>query len=250
MAKKTIKESIPLFEDNVKDKVKKKKNDNTINKRNTKLGVDISNNKIDNKSRKTSNKVRAVDDDNAKVITKSKSKRSKSTKESKTDRTKSKKSHITDNATIKNAEKSSIKVGRKTSKNNWWDGCDYVWVDGIDHWVSKTAFRNDNNVNPIYTLSNYVQGLDSYWCLRYKPENYMSGFDKMLITANTELKKKYKSWKEISAIPKLKEEFIDKYKDFIDWYILFETAQEYNRTFSDDFKQKHNKKFKIINLIK
>lgn len=248
MAKKTNKEVIPLFEDNIKDKIKK--NDNTINKRNTKLNTDISNNKINNKSRKTVNKVRKVDDDNAKISTKSKSKRSKDIKESKINRTKSKKSDVADITTSKNTEKLTVKVGRKTAKNNWWNGCDYVWVDGIDHWVSKTAFRNDGNNKPIYSLNNYVQGLDSYWCLRYKPNNYISESDKMLTVANNELKKKCKNWKEISIINNLKESFIIKYKNYIEWHILLENAEKNNRTFSEDFKNKFNNKFMIMNLTK
>ena len=70
---------------------------------------------------------------------------------------------------VKKEDKPKVKVGRKDRKHNWWNGCDYVWVDGIDHWVARTAFRNDKNKEPEYTLNNYVQGLDSYWVMRYKP---------------------------------------------------------------------------------
>ena len=192
MSKKTqIQSNIPLFDDNETrsvEKTKSTKNDNTDNKRKSKSN---SNNNVYAPIKENKNSVRKskkVDDDNTKIDAKSKSKRSTDIKGSKTSRTKTESISNTDSSVDKNDKEKLIKTGRKTRKNNWWNGCDYVWVDGIDHWVSKTAFRNDKNTKPVYTLNNYVPGLDSYYCLFiYKPSEQKSKSQKNSETTNKEL---------------------------------------------------------------
>lgn len=246
MKTQSTKKSVELFE------IDKKIKNNDDSSTNRKSGSRKSNNDTSNistkKPRTTSKKIREVDVNNAKINVEPKSKRSKSTKKSKADRTSSKTANETVEQPISKVEK--IKVGRKDRKHNWFNGCDYVWVDGIDHWVSKTAFKNDPNTTPIYTLNNYVQGLDSYYCLHYKCEKFVTDAEKSLVAANLELKKKYKSWHELSANGKLKEKFVEKYKDHILWFIFLKAAEDENIMFSDAFKKKFNDKFRLYNIIK
>ena len=246
MKTQSAKKSIELFEI---DKKTKTNNDSSTNRKSSSRKSNTNTSNISTKKpRAISKKVREVDDNNAKINVEPKSKRSKSTKKSKSDRTSSKTTNKTVEQSIPTVEK--IKVGRRDRKHNWWPGCDYVWVDGIDHWVSKTAFKNDPNTTPIYTLNNYVQGLDSYYCLHYKCEKFVTESEKSLETANLELKKKYKSWRELSANGKLKEKFVEKYKDHILWFIFLKAAEDENIMFSDAFKKKFNDKFRLYNIIK
>ena len=61
----------------------------------------------------------------------------------------------------------------------------------------------------IYTLDNYVQGLDSYWVVHHhKPTLIEFEADKQLHNINIELKKKYKSWNEVSKNYNLSENII------------------------------------------
>lgn len=250
---KKQKESVsnPLFDTDISIK-EKKKNGTKHSKSNSKSSnTDSSNisNKINNKNNK---KVRKLDADSTKVDDKSKSKSTKESNPRSTRRKSTEKSNTT-NTKIESQskiEEKKIKVGRKTSKNNWWNGCDYVWVDGIDHWVAKSAFRNEDKNNPVYTLQNYVQGLDSFWVMRYKPGNFMTESEKALIALNSQLKTKFKNWEEVSKYQKLKEDIIEKYKDHIIWYYLLIESEKNNREFSDKFKKKFSDKFKLYAIIK
>lgn len=229
------------------------KNDNT--KRN-KFSTNTTDTSIVDISSKSSSKngksTRKVDDKSTKINDKSKSKPAEKSKTRTTNRKSTKKSNTTDTEITPklNQDDQKIKVGRRDRKHNWWPGCDYVWVDGIDHWVAKTAFRNEDKNNPVYTLQNYVQGLDSYWVLRYKPETLISESEKALIAINTELKTKFSSWDEVTSYKKLTEELIEKYKDFISWYHLISIATKNNKTFSDKFKKKFADKFRLYEMIK
>lgn len=149
---------------------------------------------------------------------------------------------------IKN-EITPIKVGRKDRKHNWWPNCDYVWVDGIDHWVSKTAFRNENKDKPMYTLENYIKGLDSYWCLRYKPVVQLSKNDEILKNANNELKTQYRTWEELSKNVKLSEAFLKKYKEHIRWSVFINECSRHGREFSEKFKKRFSDKFSMVNFL-
>lgn len=160
-----------------------------------------------------------------------------------------KKSIKSDSAAIDTSEIAPVKVGRKDRKHNWWPNCDYVWVDGIDHWIAKSAFRNEGKDKPVYTLDNYVKGLDSYWCLRYKPVVQLSKNDEILKNANDELKTHYKSWEDLSKNVKLSEAFIKKYKDHIRWTIFIAECNKHNRVFSEKFKTKFSDKFSMVNFL-
>lgn len=225
-------------------------NDTKHNKRNNKSNntnnIDLSN----KDSSKNNKKVRKLDGNSAKINDKSKSKHPKKSKTESINR-KSAKNNVTAHSTIESQQKvNKQKVGRKDRKHNWWEGCDYVWVDGIDHWVSKTAFRNDTKSEPVYTLNNYVQGLDSYWVLRYIPPQQINESVTTLEMLNKELKKKFKSWIEVSEYSKLDEYIIEKYKEHISWYHLLATSNKNNRIFTDKFKHKFIDKFKLYDIIK
>ena len=169
-----------LFDfDNIK--TKKTKKDECGSNTNKSKSVNKSNScdNVDKKSKKSISNIRKstkVNSDTTKVITKSKRSSKKTNERAGKTKSRNNKTEKRIDTTIKPASVKieqpieTKKVGRRDRKHNWWKGCDYVWVDGIDHWVSKTAFRNDNTKNPIYTLQNYVQGLDSYWVMRYIPE--------------------------------------------------------------------------------
>lgn len=126
-----------------------------------------------------------------------------------------------------------------------------VWVEEIGHWVSKSAFTQTDPKKPVYTKDNYVQGLDSYYVMFiYKPiEKDNSHIYENLAKANKTLKRKYKTWKELSEHPNLSEDFVTEYKDYINW-----TAFLYNnstREFSKAFRKKFHEKFLIlVTLIK
>ena len=248
MKKSTNKNSTALFD--IADITIKKinKDDSTTNnKSDSRKSNDNSSNISFKKSSRAVKKVRKVDGDDAKINAESKSKRSKNNKVDKPKRTTDEKYPISIEQPTKDEK---VKVGRRDRKHNWWNGCDYVWVDGIDHWVSKTAFKNDPNSKPIYTLQNYVPGLDSYVCLRYKTNKFITESEKALESANEELRKKYKSWKDLSSNGKLKEKFIEKYKDHILWFTFLEAAENEGIIFSDGFKKKFNDKFRLYNIIK
>lgn len=162
-------------------KTKKTKKDECRSNTNKSKSVSKSNScdNVEKKSKKdsrSSGKSTKVNSNTAKVITKSKGSTKKANEgarktKSRNDKTE-KRIDTTTKSTGGKVEQpiETKKVGRRDRKHNWWKGCDYIWVDGIDHWVSKTAFRNDNPKNPIYTLQNYIQGLDSYWVMRYIPK--------------------------------------------------------------------------------
>lgn len=166
------------FNDIKSNKSKKIKNENFTN--NSDNNVSIINNIIDKKSKKncvSNTKTRKSNSNTTTITNKSKRSTKKTDKETRTSKTRISKSQNGTNKSNKTIteqkqviEKVKPKVGRKDRKHNWWNGCDYVWVDGIDHWVSKSAFRNEKGKESVYSLNNYVQGLDSYWCLRYKPQ--------------------------------------------------------------------------------
>jgi len=166
------------FNDIKSNKSKKIKNENFTN--NSDNNVSIINNIIDKKSKKNcirTSKARKSNSNTTTITNKSKRSTKKTDKETRTSKTRiSKTQKGTDKSNKSITEQKQVienvkpKVGRKDRKHNWWNGCDYVWVDGIDHWVSKSAFRNEKGKEPVYSLNNYVQGLDSYWCLRYKPQ--------------------------------------------------------------------------------
>lgn len=229
------------------------KNDNTKRNKFSTNTIDTSIVDISSKSSsKNSKSVRKVDDKSTKINDKSKSKPTEKSKTRTANRKSTKKSNTTDTEITSklNQDDQKIKVGRRDRKHNWWPGCDYVWVDGIDHWVAKTAFRNDTNSEPVYTLNNYVQGLDSYWVLRYIPPQQINESITTLEMLNKELKKKFKSWIEVSEYSKLDEYIIEKYKEHISWYHLLATSNKNNRIFTDKFKHKFIDKFKLYDIIK
>lgn len=139
-------------------------------------------------------------------------------------------------------------VGRKDWAHNWFDGCDYVWVDGIDHWISKTAFKNEPGKTPIYTLDNYVQGLDSYWVLRYKSD-IVNESTKKLSEANKSINKDYKSWTELSKDPTLTEQFVNAYAEYISILMFVNSCKKANRTLSQNFLKRHKDIIKFIYVI-
>lgn len=156
-----------------------------------------------------------------------------------------------DTELIENSNTESQKkprVGRKDWKHGYMEGLDQVWVDGIDHWVCKTAFRNEANKTPVYTLNNYVQGLDSYWVMRYIPPKVNSRSDDLLENLNNELDKHYKSWEEASKNWKISEEIISRYKDYISWKTFLTEATKHNRKFTAKFQKKFSAKFMLLTL--
>lgn len=169
-----------LFDfDDVKTKKTKKDECGSNTNKSKSIVKSNSSDNVKKESKKSSNSIRKstkVNSDTTKVSTKSKGSSKKTNERAGKTKSRNNKTEKRIDTTIKPANVKveqpieTKKVGRRDRKHNWWKGCDYVWVDGIDHWVSKTAFRNDNTKNPIYTLQNYVQGLDSYWVMRYIPE--------------------------------------------------------------------------------
>lgn len=156
-----------LFDFNINNK--ENKNDKNINN----SSCNISNNSIicDKKSDKKSKSNRKKHTDTTKIANKPAKGINKSEKSVRKHKERKRENKI---RSIKSTNENKqpiekVKVGRRDKKHNWWNGCDYVWVEGIDHWVSKTAFKNEKDKKPEYTLKNYIQGLDSYWCLRYIP---------------------------------------------------------------------------------
>lgn len=194
-------------------------------------------------------KNRKVDDKSTKQSVKSGKRTTASKSSVNTKQDSGKKSIKSDLPAVDQNEIASIKVGRKDRKHNWWPNCDYVWVDGIDHWVSKTAFRNEYKDKPVYTLENYVKGLDSYWCLRYKPIVQLSKNDEILKNANNELKTHYKTWEDLSKNVKLTETFIKKYKDHIRWTVFINECSKHGREFSEKFKKRFSDKFSMVNFL-
>lgn len=252
--KKKVEEnkSISLFSDNdiVKTKGKKaevkppktkKKNDNKGSNTSNSNNKSNITNKINKDDKSTSKSTSTKRRNSTKVDDKSKSNSRKNSKADKNTR-----------IVIETNAEPKIKVGRRDRKHNYIAGFDQVWVDGIDHWVSKTAFRNDDKTkNPVYTLDNYVQGLDSYWVLfHHKPTIIESESDKQLENLNKELKKKYKSWNEASSNYNLSENLVEKYKDYIYWLVFLKSADINNRNFSDKFRKKYKDKFLTYLVIK
>ena len=202
-----------------------------------------------NKVRKSAQPAnRKVDSDTTKIANKS-SKRNKSVAD-KNESKQSTRNIKSDKSKDCEIDKPSLKVGRKDRKHNWWPNCDYIWVDGIDHWVSKTAFRNDGKGTPEYTIHNYVQGLDSFWVLKYKPKMSISKYDEILNSACEELGKKYNSWEELSKNIKLNEKFLTKYKNYIRWSIFINECKKNNREFSNKFIKKFSDKFSMVEFLK
>lgn len=160
-----------LFDfDEIKTTKKSKKNDNINNSICSGTNNSISNSKKNSKKDNgVIRKTRQSNSNSTKVATKSKRGVSKAKENVRKNENGLKNISKISESIISQQPKQEIKVGRRDRKHNWWKGCDYVWVDGIDHWVSKSAFRNEVG-KEVYTLNNYVQGLDSYWVLRYKPE--------------------------------------------------------------------------------
>lgn len=172
----------------------------------------------------------------------------KSTKAKKSKTIKSKDEIIKPIEVSDNQLQKKTRAGRKDWKHGYMEGLDQVWVDGIDHWVCKSAFRNDNNKTPVYTLNNYVQGLDSYWVMRYIPPKVNSRSDDLLEALNDELNKNYKSWEDASKNWKLSEELLTRYKDYISWKIFLTEATNHNRKFSAKFQKKFSAKFMLLTL--
>lgn len=180
MAKVTKKETLSksLFDFEEKEKEvkpkKKKSNDTTNNNSNSTISNDNSYDNSTKKKQKTDTKKCRKHNDTTKIIDKPKQQNSRTSKDNNKPKKRTTKDSNKSTQTKSKNEKPitlKVKVGRKDRKHNWWDGCGYIWVDGIDHWVSKTAFRNEPGIEPKYTLSNYVQGLDSYWVMNcYRPK--------------------------------------------------------------------------------
>ena len=174
---KKITKSKPLKEETKKKSSikKKKENDTTNNKSNNNSISNSIDNSTPKKKQKDNRETNRKSTNPAKISNKSKQ-QDNGGKQSKTNVKKRsaktiKEQPTTINKSKTNVSKDKVKVGRKDRKHNWWEGCNYVWVDGIDHWVARTAFRNEAGVEPKYTLNNYIQGLDSYWVMNcYKPK--------------------------------------------------------------------------------
>lgn len=222
--------------------------DNTSsNNSNSDNSISVANNR--NKIRKSAQSTnRKVDSDTTKITNKS-SKRNKSVAD-KNESKQSSRNIKSDKSEGCEINKPALKVGRKDRKHNWWPNCDYIWVDGIDHWVSKTAFRNEGKCTPEYTIHNYVPGLDSFWVLKYKPKNVILKHDEILISACEELGKKYSSWDELSKNVKLTEKFLSKYKNHIRWTVFVGECKKAGRDFSDKFVKKFSDKFSMLELLK
>lgn len=172
----------------------------------------------------------------------------KPSKSKKSQTSKSKKDDVQNTEINDASHVKKSRAGRKDWKHGYMEGLDQVWVDGIDHWVSKSAFRNDGNKTPIYTLSNYVQGLDSYWVMRYIPPKVNSKSDNLLENLNDELDKHYKTWEEASKNWKMTEDVLTKYKDYISWKIFLTEATKHNRKFTAKFQKRFSAKFMLLTL--
>lgn len=251
--KKKVEEnkSISLFNDNDIVKTKGKKAEAKTSK--TKKKNDCKSSNINNSNNK-SNTTNKINKNNKSTSKSTSTKRRNSTKiddKSKSNSRKNSKADKNTRTVVETSTKPKVKVGRRDRKHNYIAGFDQVWVDGIDHWVSKTAFRNDDMKNPVYTLDNYVQGLDSYWVVHHhKPTLIEFEADKQLHNINIELKKKYKSWNEVSKNYNLSENIIEKYKDYIYWLIFLKSADLNNRVFSEKFRKKYKDKFTMYLVIK
>ena len=252
MAKKKVEAKSLFSNDDLAIKNKKPKNGNTSNI-NT---CASSNNHVDNNSTKSENSTNSKRLSRSNKNTTKDSSKSSSGKrkgdnkigsdtcKSETSKRRNKAKEIVEDTKIE-IEPQKIKVGRKDRKHNWWPGCDYVWVDGIDHWVSKTAFKQDNNKTPIYTLSNYVQGLDSYWVMRYKSQHINESHER-LKRANEELNTNYKTWGELSTNSNLSEEFVIKYENNIAMLVFLTHCREDGRKLSNKFLKRYKDKVKML----
>ena len=174
----------------------------------------------------------------------------KSANTTKKSTTSSKKSSPKNNELKCDISSPKVKVGRKDRKHNWWNGCDYVWVDGIDHWVSKSAFRYDNKPTTDYTLQNYVPGLDSFYIMFKMPKSdKISDSIEKLKLANKELKSNYSTWNELSKDPRINDAFILKYEQHINMLLYFLMCRENGIPISTKIMKKYKDVIKIVNII-
>ena len=116
----------------------KKKNDNKSSNISNSDNKSNTTNKINKNNKSTSKSTSTKRRNSTKIDDKSKSNSRKNSKADKNIRT-----------VVETNTEPKVKVGRRDRKHNYIAGFDQVWVDGIDHWVSKTAFRNDDLGNSL-----------------------------------------------------------------------------------------------------
>lgn len=160
------------FVDIKNNKIRKNANNNDSSVFNSSNSASSNNKKNSKTNDKSVRKTRQSNNNTTKVADKSKRRISKTEKNNRSTKNRNKKDTnklITNNYENKEIITEKTKVGRRDRKHGWYKGLDQVWVEGIDHWVCTSAFRNEKGKEPIYSLNNYVQGLDSYWVMRYIP---------------------------------------------------------------------------------
>lgn len=254
MAKKKVEAKSLFSNDDLAIKNKKPKNENTSNI-NT---CTSSNNHVDNNSTKSKNttnskRLSRSNKNTTEDASKSSIRKRKGvdtigsdTCKCETPKRRNKKKEIVEDAKIK-VEPEKIKVGRRDRKHNWWPGCDYIWVDGIDHWVSKTAFKQELGVKEKYSLDNYIPGLDSYWVMRYKSEN-INESTKKLSEINEYLKTNYQTWVDVSKDTTLSESIIIKYENYISLLVFLTRCRDANRILSDKFLKRYKHIVKLLEV--